>query len=59
MEHWFGYLTGQMIRRGVHKSVQALEADIHAWIADLEPEPSAVHVDQDRRKRSWTHWQDI
>jgi hypothetical protein len=27
----FGYLTGQMTRRGVHKSVQALEADIRAW----------------------------
>jgi hypothetical protein len=26
-EHWFGYLTDQKIRRGVHKSVEALEAD--------------------------------
>ncbi len=31
VERWFGYLTDQMIRRGVHKSVQALEADIRAW----------------------------
>jgi hypothetical protein len=26
VERWFGYLTDQKIRRGVHKSVQALEA---------------------------------
>jgi DDE superfamily endonuclease len=32
VERWLGYLTSQMIRRGVHKSVQALEADIRAWI---------------------------
>ncbi len=31
MERWFGYLTAQKIRRGVHKSVQALEADIRDW----------------------------
>ncbi len=28
VERWFGFLTDQMIRRGVHKSVQALETDI-------------------------------
>jgi transposase len=32
VERWFGLLTDQMIRRSVHKSVQALEADIRAWI---------------------------
>src|SRR5512144_1633270 len=31
VERWFGYLTDQKIRRGVHKSVQSLEADIRAW----------------------------
>src|ERR1700677_4537217 len=31
VERWFGYLTDQKIRRGVHKSVEALEADIRAW----------------------------
>jgi hypothetical protein len=31
MERWFGYLTAQVLRRGVHKSVQALEADIRDW----------------------------
>ena len=39
VERWFGYLTGQMIRRGVHKSVQALEADIRAWIASWNENP--------------------
>ena len=50
VERWFGYLTDQMIRRGVHKSVQALEADIRAWIETLEPESPALHLDQDRRR---------
>lgn len=31
VERWFRYLTDQKIRRGVHKSVQSLEADIRAW----------------------------
>ena len=39
VERWFGYLTDQMIRRGVHKSVQALEADIRAWIANWNQDP--------------------
>lgn len=28
VERWFGFLTDQLIRRGVHKSVQTLENDI-------------------------------
>ena len=39
VERWFGYLTDQMIRRGAHKSVQALEADIRAWIASWNADP--------------------
>ena len=39
VERWFGYLTDQMIRRGVHKSVQALEADIRAWIDTWNDNP--------------------
>jgi transposase len=39
VERWFGFLTGQMLRRGVHKSVQALEADVRAWIADWNQHP--------------------
>ena len=50
VERWFGYLTAQKIRRGVHKSVQALEADIRAWIENWNAEPPAVRLDQDRRR---------
>jgi transposase len=39
VERWFGLLTEQRIRRGVHKSVQALETDIRAWIADWNTHP--------------------
>jgi transposase len=39
VERWFGFLTDQKIRRGAHKSVQALEADIRAWIADWNSSP--------------------
>jgi transposase len=39
VERWFGYLTEQKIRRGAHKSVQTLEADIRSWIADWNTNP--------------------
>ena len=42
---WFGYLTGQKIRRGVHKSVQALEAGIRDWID---------HWNENPRPFAWT-----
>jgi transposase len=45
VERWFGYLTDQKIRRGVHKSVQALEADIRDWIGTWNENP---------RPFSWT-----
>jgi transposase len=45
VERWFGYLTDQMIRRGVHKSVQALEADIRTWID---------HWNENPRPFTWT-----
>jgi transposase len=44
-ERWFGFLTDQMIRRGVHKSVQGLEAGIRAWIE---------HWNADPRPFAWT-----
>jgi hypothetical protein len=37
VERWFGYLTDQKLRRGVYKSVQALEADIQQWNENLRP----------------------
>ncbi len=39
VERWFGFLTDQMIRRGIHKSVQALERDVHAWIENWNENP--------------------
>ena len=37
-------------RRGVHRSVQALERDIRAWIAAWNDRPQALRLDQDRRR---------
>ena len=39
VERWFGFLTSQMIRRSAHKSVQALEADIRAWVEGWNADP--------------------
>jgi len=39
VERWFGYLTDQMLRRSAHRSVQALEKDIRAWIAAWNEDP--------------------
>jgi hypothetical protein len=39
VERWFAYLTTQMLQRGVHKSVQALEADVRDWIARWNDNP--------------------
>ncbi|MCK2245511.1 MULTISPECIES: IS630 family transposase [unclassified Crossiella] len=39
VERWFGFLTDQLIRRGVHKSVVALEKDIRAWVKDWNQNP--------------------
>jgi transposase len=39
VERWFGFLTDQLLQRGVHKSVQALETDIRAWVADWNQHP--------------------
>jgi transposase len=39
VERWFGFLTDQMIRRGVHKSVVALEKDIREWVKVWNEDP--------------------
>ena len=39
VERWFGYLTDQRFRRGAHKSVQALEADIRGWVENWNQNP--------------------
>ena len=39
VERWFAYITDQLIRRGDHRSVQALEADIRAWVKAWNSDP--------------------
>ena len=39
VERWFGLLTEQLIRRGVHKSVVALENDVREWIKNWNQNP--------------------
>jgi transposase len=39
VERWFGEITAKMLRRGAHKSVPALEADLRAWIENWNKDP--------------------
>jgi transposase/transposase-like protein len=39
VERWFGFLTDQLIRRGVHRSVRALEKDVRTWIKQWNDDP--------------------
>ena len=39
VERWFGLLTDQLIRRGVHRSVVALENDVRQWIKKWNEDP--------------------
>jgi hypothetical protein len=39
VERWFGLLTDQLIRRGVHQSVVALENDVRQWINNWNQDP--------------------
>jgi transposase len=39
VERWFGLLTGQLLRRSVHTSVQVLEQDVRNWIEQWNAEP--------------------
>jgi len=41
VERWFSYLTTDLLQRGVHKSLQALEKDIREWIKlwNADPKP--------------------
>ena len=50
VERLFAYLTSDLLQRGDHRSVQVLEADIRAWVNELERAPETVRVDQDRRR---------
>jgi hypothetical protein len=39
VERWFGFLTDQLLRRSVHKSVAALEKDVRDWITGWNDDP--------------------
>jgi len=39
VERWFGFITDELIRRGSHTSVQALEADIGAYAKGWNEDP--------------------
>jgi transposase len=39
VERWFGFLTDQLLRRSVHKSVAALENDVRDWIKAWNDDP--------------------
>ena len=39
VERWFGLLTDKRLRRSAHRSIQALEKDIRAWIEQWNSDP--------------------
>jgi transposase len=39
VERWFAELTTKLLRRGAHRSVRALNADIRAWIKTWNDDP--------------------
>ena len=39
VERWFGLLTDKQLRRGTHRSIQALEKDIRDWIKNWNDNP--------------------
>jgi transposase len=39
VERWFGLLTDKQLRRGTHRSIQALEKDIRDWITTWNENP--------------------
>ena len=48
VERWFAYLTDDLLRRGDHHNVQALEKDIRLG-QSLERQPEAINLDENRR----------
>lgn len=43
VERWFAELTQKKLKRGAHRSVQALEHDIRTWLADWNEHPRPFH----------------
>ncbi len=42
VERWFAYLTEDLLRRGDHRSVQALEKDIRSWVRAWNDNPKPL-----------------
>ncbi|GLX41795.1 hypothetical protein Sros01_78670 [Streptomyces roseochromogenus] len=59
VERWFAELTQKKLKRGIHRSVQALEPDIRAWLTDWNDQPRPFVWTQtadgilDRQGGSW------
>jgi hypothetical protein len=39
VERWFALLTDKKLRRGAHRSIQALQKDIRDWITNWDDDP--------------------
>lgn len=39
VERWFAYVTGDLLQRSDHRSIQALEADLRAWAKAWNHDP--------------------
>lgn len=39
VERWFAYVTGDLLQRSDHRSIQALEADLRAWAKAWNDDP--------------------
>ena len=59
VERWFGYLTDQKIRRGVHKSVPGPRSRHPRLDRALERRTRGPSPGPRPPRRSWTHWQNI
>ena len=49
VERWFAELTARKLRRGAHRSVRELNADIRDWLGHWNDKPTPLRLDQDRR----------
>ena len=49
VERWFSELTRKLLKRGAHRSVQALNTDIRAWIETWNDDPKPFVLDQNRQ----------
>ena len=57
VERWFALLTDKQLRRGAHRSIQALEKDIRDWIAhwNQNPQPFTWTKSTTKSSKDSTH----